>query len=145
MSGIWPGTGLETFLLSCAMPLMIHNFLEPWCRCTIVPIYPGLLTLSFLLFHVFFYLQIIFFYFLEFYTETFRERSNSGWVFLLLVVLLLFFYFFRHCTFSFYGRFFFLSWIPCSSFWHPLIIRTTADFFIFFYLTFNVLKNKITL
>ena len=31
MSGIWPGTGLETFLLSCAMPLMIHNFLEPWC------------------------------------------------------------------------------------------------------------------
>ena len=80
MSGIWPGTGLETFLLSCAMPLMIHNFLEPCIGVdeSIVPIYPGLLTFSFLLFHVFFYLQITFFDFLEFYTEKFQERSNSG-------------------------------------------------------------------
>ena len=38
---------------------------------SIVPLYPGLLTFSFLLFHVFFYLQIIFFYFLEFYTGEF--------------------------------------------------------------------------
>ena len=89
--------GLESFLLSCAMPLMIHKFLEPWCRCTIVPIYPGLLTFSFLLFHVFFYLQITFFYFLEFYTKKFQERSNSGWVFLLLLLLL--FYFFSHFLF----------------------------------------------
>ena len=62
-----------------------------------VPIYPGLLTFSFLLFHVFFYLQITFFYFLEFYTKKFQERSNSGWVFLLLLLLL--FYFFSHFVF----------------------------------------------
>ena len=47
MSGIWPGTGLETFLLSCAMPLMIHNFLEPWCRCIHCPNIPGSLNLLF--------------------------------------------------------------------------------------------------
>ena len=64
---------------------------------SIVPIYPGLLTFSFLLFHVFFYLQITFFYFLEFYTKKFQERSNSGWVFLLLLLLL--FYFFSHFLF----------------------------------------------
>ena len=58
---------------------------------------PGLLTFSFLLFHVFFYLQITFFYFLEFYTKKFQERSNSGWVFLLLLLLL--FYFFSHFVF----------------------------------------------
>ena len=97
MSGIWPGTGLETFLLSCAMPLMIHNFLEPCIGVdeSIVPIYPGLLTFSFLLFHVFFYLQITFFDFLEFYTEKFQERFNSGWVFLLLFLS----YFFSHFFF----------------------------------------------
>ena len=47
MSGIWPGTGLETFLLSCAMPLMIHNCLEPWCRCIHCPNVPGSLNLFF--------------------------------------------------------------------------------------------------
>ena len=47
MSGIWPGTGLETFLLSCAMPLMIHNFLEPWCRWIPCPNIPGSLNLFF--------------------------------------------------------------------------------------------------
>ena len=81
------------------MPLMIHNFLEPCIGVdeSIVPIYPGLLTFSFLLFHVFFYLQITFFYFLEFYTEKFQEQSNSGWVFMLLLLLL--FYFFSHFLF----------------------------------------------
>ena len=90
MSGIWLGTGLETFLLSCAMPLMIHNFLEPWYRCIHCPNLPGSLNLYFLLFHVFLYLQIIFFYFLEFYTEKFQEQSNSGWVLLLLLVFFFF-------------------------------------------------------
>ena len=55
------------------------------------------LAFSFLLFHVFFYLQITFFYFLECYTKKFQERSNSGWVFLLLLLLL--FYFFSHFLF----------------------------------------------
>ena len=76
---------------------MIHNFLEPCIGVdeSIVPIYPGLLTFSFLLFHVFFYLQITFFDFLEFYTEKFQERFNSGWVFLLLFLS----YFFSHFFF----------------------------------------------
>ena len=61
----------------------------------IAPVYPCLLSFSFLLFRVFFYLQITFFHFLEFYTEKFEERSNSGWVLLL---------FFSFLTFSSYGR-----------------------------------------
>ena len=97
MSGIWPGTGLETFLLSCAMPLMIHNFLEPWCRCIHCPNIPGSLSLLFPTLPCFLYLLITFFYFLEFYTKKFQERSNSGWVFLLLLLLL--FYFFSHFLF----------------------------------------------
>ena len=97
MSGIWPGTGLETFLLSCAMPLMIHNCLEPWCRCIHCPNIPGSLNLFFPTLPCFLQMemQITFFDFLEFYTEKFQERSNSGWVFLLLLL----FYFFSHFLF----------------------------------------------
>ena len=47
MSGIRPGSELETFLLSCAMSLMIHNFLEPWCRRIHCPNKPGSLNLIF--------------------------------------------------------------------------------------------------
>ena len=100
MSGIWPGTGLETFLLSCAMPLMFDNCLEPWCRCIHCPNLPGSLNLffptlpCFLLSANYLYLQITFFDFLEFYTEKFQERFNSGWVFLLFLS-----YFFSHFLF----------------------------------------------
>ena len=38
---------------------------------SILPMYPGLWTFSFLLYHVFFYLEITFLYFVEFYTEKF--------------------------------------------------------------------------
>ena len=48
--GIWSGTRLETFLLSCAMPLMIHNYKEPWCLCIHCPNIPGSLNLFFPIF-----------------------------------------------------------------------------------------------
>lgn len=50
VSGIWPGTRLETFLLSCAMPLMIYNYKEPWCLCIHCPNMPRSLNLFFPIF-----------------------------------------------------------------------------------------------
>ena len=104
MSGIWPGTGLETFLLSCAMPLMFDNCLESWCRCIHCPNLPGSLNLFFPTLPCFLLSEITFFDFLEFYTEKFQERFNSGWVFLLLFLS----YFFSHFLISFLTSFFFL-------------------------------------
>ena len=34
--GQWPGTGLETSSLGCALPLTTHNHWEPWCRCILL-------------------------------------------------------------------------------------------------------------
>ena len=86
MSGIWPGTELEIFLLSCAMPLMIHNFLEPWCRCIHCPNIPGSLNLIFPTLPCFLLSGNHLFLLPGILHWNVQERSNSGWVFLFSVV-----------------------------------------------------------
>ena len=72
------------------MSLEIHNYIRSLgVDASTVPIYPGLLTFSFLFFHVLRYLKIIFFYFLEFYSlKSFEnEVIQDGCLFFLFLSL----------------------------------------------------------
>ena len=108
MSGIWPGTGLETILLSCAMPLVIQNYKEPSCRCIYCPNIPGSLNLFFPIF-----LCSLLCWKLSFSTSwnsTLKSFENE-----VIQDGCLFFY----LSLSSPMVVVFMTWIPCNSFLTP--------------------------